>query len=292
MKDKVAFVILHYMTIEMTKKCVESILTNITYEKYKIIIIDNGSPNKSGEELKKIYQNNENIICICLSENRGFSVGNNIGYAYAKKRLKADYIIVINNDVLITQKDFIQILIREYMETSYYVMGPDIVGLDGIHQSPQRNHVITKREAQKWLLKRKIFTRYLQIHKLLNLSLNFRVYQKYKASQVNMKRAYQYKSKQESVELQGSCFIFSPAFIEESEFAFDELTFLYGEEMLLAIRCSKNNWKMLYNPDIQVLHIEHYTTKSISNEELDRDISYSKYHIKAIRAIIQRLAKC
>lgn len=37
----IVFVILHYMTPEYTKKCVESIQCRLDTKKYKIIIVDN-----------------------------------------------------------------------------------------------------------------------------------------------------------------------------------------------------------------------------------------------------------
>lgn len=43
---KVAFVILHYWTIDVTIRCVESIQKVISYDAYEIVIVDNGSGRK------------------------------------------------------------------------------------------------------------------------------------------------------------------------------------------------------------------------------------------------------
>jgi len=58
MKYKFTFVVLHYITIEDTTECVDSILTNIKYDNYNIIIIDNGSPNDTGKLLADKYDSN------------------------------------------------------------------------------------------------------------------------------------------------------------------------------------------------------------------------------------------
>ena len=50
--DKVCFVILHFLTIEDTLKCINSICENIRYKNYHIVVVDNGSPNGTGLELK------------------------------------------------------------------------------------------------------------------------------------------------------------------------------------------------------------------------------------------------
>ena len=50
----VCFVILHYMALEETIQCVESILNNIEGDK-KVIVVDNCSPNNTGADLEKRY---------------------------------------------------------------------------------------------------------------------------------------------------------------------------------------------------------------------------------------------
>ena len=49
--DKIVYVILHYYTIEDTRKCVESIIEKEKDNNYEIVVVDNNSPNGTGEEL-------------------------------------------------------------------------------------------------------------------------------------------------------------------------------------------------------------------------------------------------
>lgn len=284
---KVAFVILHYWTIDVTIRCVESIQKVLSYDTYEIVIVDNGSGNNTGEELKKRYENESNIKVICLKENVGFSAGNNVGYCYAKEKLEADYIFVINNDTEMIQSDFVQKAIRCYEEEHYYVLGPDIINLEGIHQSPQRDHVITKSEAIKWFVKRYIFSKYLHVHKKLGLSNDFWLLRKYFQNEKQRKKCFETKEKQSEIELQGACFIFSPVFLEENKVAFDEFTFMYGEEALLALKCKKKCWKILYNPDLKIKHMERASTSIINSDIVDKEIFYSDNHVKAIKAILK-----
>ena len=51
-KIKVAFVILHYQAIEMTIKCINSLYKTFDISENFIVVVDNASPNKSGNELK------------------------------------------------------------------------------------------------------------------------------------------------------------------------------------------------------------------------------------------------
>ena len=49
---KIVFVILHYLAIDETYKSVDSIEKKIDTDMYKIVIVDNASPDKSGALLK------------------------------------------------------------------------------------------------------------------------------------------------------------------------------------------------------------------------------------------------
>lgn len=56
---KIVFVILHYLAIDETYKSVDSIEKKIDTDMYKIVIVDNASPDKSGALLKEHYKNDD-----------------------------------------------------------------------------------------------------------------------------------------------------------------------------------------------------------------------------------------
>lgn len=283
-----AFVILHYLDINITIKCIKSIQEVITYNDYKIVVIDNGSGNGTGEKLINLFASDNKIKVICLEKNLGFSAGNNVGYRYAKEKFYADYIVVINNDTEMIQADFIEKAIECYEEENYYVMGPDVINLDGSHQSPLRNYIITKKEVNRWYFKRRVFSQYLHIHKKLNLSPDFFIFRKYIENSKKIREKIQ--TKQENVELQGACIIFSPLFVAENNIAFEELTFLYCEEALLLLRCIKNKWKIIYNPMLKIRHAEEVSTYAMNRSLIEKEIFYSDNLVKAIKAVKRYLA--
>lgn len=63
---KIAFVILHYQNIDVTIDCVEHLKKLQEIEKHNIIIVDNASPNESGNVLSDMYKNDINIICFTI----------------------------------------------------------------------------------------------------------------------------------------------------------------------------------------------------------------------------------
>ena len=105
MKENImGFVILHYQAINETIDCVNSIKRILHNQNYKIVIVDNCSPNKSGHKLKQMYGNDQNVYCLLNHKNLGFANGNNIGYQFAKNHLNCDFICCLNNDTLMTEK--------------------------------------------------------------------------------------------------------------------------------------------------------------------------------------------
>lgn len=286
---KVAFVILHYLALDVTARCIESIQKVLSCDDYHIVVVDNGSDNSSGKELMERYAGNDDVEVICLEKNLGFSAGNNVGYSYAKEQLHSEFIIVINNDTEMIQEDFVERAIKCYDNVVYYVLGPDIINLEGVHQSPQRDHVITKVEARKWYIKRWLFSTYLHIHKRLKLSDDCFVLKRYMRHDNDRKAHLLTDIAQENVELQGACFIFSPIYVEKNEKAFEELTFMYGEEALLLLRCAKNGWKVVYDPKLKIKHAEKAVTKRINKNVIEKEIFWSDNHVKAIKAIINKI---
>ena len=96
---KIVFVILHYLAIDETYKSVDSIEKKIDTDMYKIVIVDNASPDKSGALLKEHYKNDDHVEVLLNQENLGFARGNNVGFRCAEKTWNPSYIVLMNNDV-------------------------------------------------------------------------------------------------------------------------------------------------------------------------------------------------
>ena len=128
-KVKLVFIILHYQTINMTKQCIAQLFKTFDMSEHFIIVVDNKSPNGTGKELEKIYAKNFNIKVILAYENLGFANGNNLGFDYAKANLDFDFLVIMNNDILIQQKNFEQKIYAIYKDKSFDVLGPDIFNL-------------------------------------------------------------------------------------------------------------------------------------------------------------------
>ena len=74
----IAFLILHYKTIEETRACVQSITELDSYSASNIYIeiVDNASNDGTGEALLNEYRCDKNIEVLILKESLCFSGGN------------------------------------------------------------------------------------------------------------------------------------------------------------------------------------------------------------------------
>jgi GT2 family glycosyltransferase len=91
----VSIVTLSWNAPDFTKKALESIRER-TSEPYEVIVVDNGSGEPTRAMLQAI--DDPHVRIVYNEMNRGFAGGNNDGMAVAK----GDYVVLLNNDVVVT----------------------------------------------------------------------------------------------------------------------------------------------------------------------------------------------
>jgi hypothetical protein len=95
-RPQVEIVVLNYNGFVDTVSCVESLL-KISYPAFRIIIVDNASPDGDGERLKARFPN---VDVLVTEGNLGYAGGNNRGIRHALNG-RAELILVMNNDILV-----------------------------------------------------------------------------------------------------------------------------------------------------------------------------------------------
>jgi len=96
---KVSIIILTYNQLnEATRPCIESIYKFTPLENFELIIVDNNSTDGTQDYLKDLAQKHKNITLVLNAENKGFAAGINDGI----KKASGQYVIILNNDVLVT----------------------------------------------------------------------------------------------------------------------------------------------------------------------------------------------
>lgn len=277
---KVVFVILHYITIDDTTQCIESILENVEYNNYSIVIVDNGSKNNTGNELKEQYRDNKKVTIIINDENVGFAKGNNIGFRYAKNQLNADFIILLNNDTVITQHEFIINLIESYKKNNFYICGPNIVSrVDKSKQNPIKKEFYSIKDVKKRIIKLYL----LKILSIFNIDeKGQKLYFKIKKRKVIDKSV----DKDKDFKLHGCCLVFSKLYISKYEGLYDK-TFMYGEEDILKYISERDSLKMIYEKSINIFHKECSATYAYLEKPLRKRRFYYSNSINSYKELLQ-----
>ena len=275
------YVILHYQSIEITKKCVDKLL--MFSKNNPIIIVDNCSPNGSGKQLEKMYSKCINITVIINEENQGFAKGNNLGYQYIKRKYSLNYVVVMNNDIMIEDNDF-AVIIEQFMEKNEVdVCGPDMVTLKGNHQNPLQLKPYTSKYLQRRVRADKIKVL------LLRTRLFWKLYENYKKT-----NKIPIRTKQPTVFdciLHGSCIIYGPEYIKREQNAFLPITYMYNEEAILYDCLVHKGYKTGYCSDVTILHMEGVSTSERIENKKKKVMFRFKNNIKSIEAQLEERKK-
>ena len=275
------YVILHYQSIEITKKCVDKLL--MFSKNNPIIIVDNCSPNGIGKQLEKMYSKCINITVIINEENQGFAKGNNLGYQYIKRKYSLNYVVVMNNDIMIEDNDF-AVIIEQFMEKNEVdVCGPDMVTLKGNHQNPLQLKPYTSKYLQRRVRADKIKVL------LLRTRLFWKLYENYKKT-----NKIPIRTKQPTVFdciLHGSCIIYGPEYIKREQNAFLPITYMYNEEAILYDYLVHKGYKTGYCSDVTILHMEGVSTSERIENKKKKVMFRFKNNIKSIEAQLEERKK-
>ena len=285
------FVILNYNIINETINCIDSIKSNIDTNNYKIILVDNGSEDQISNQLSLIYRGDDRVIFVKNSENLGFAKGNNVGIQKALS-FEPKYVCCLNNDALLNQNDFFEVLDRAYNIHHDALIGPRVILRDGSVQSysnrlktlDEYNHDLMLYESALNGSKIKDFFRDIPLfyniyHYLFNLINN--------SKRIRQPQVDPFLEKQ-NVILHGCCLIFTPIFFERLV-GFNPDTFLYREEELLYLDVISNNLTTRYLPSIYISHLEDVSTNSINIRRSQKNHFYLKNQIDSLRVLIKKL---
>lgn len=134
-KPPVYILLLNYRGADYTFACLDS-LKQLDYPNYRVIVIDNASPDDSAEWLKARLQSQPGSFELIESpENGGFSAGNNLGIRSVLAEVgdrEHGYIWLLNNDTTV-EPDTLTTLVEEARKTGG-VAGSLLLYPDGSYQ--------------------------------------------------------------------------------------------------------------------------------------------------------------
>lgn len=274
--SNVAYIVLHYQEYDETIECVESILKNHGCGSCNIVIVDNASPNASGEKLRQHYINENNIHVLLNKNNEGFARGLNSGIDYCKTNFDIDFYVLLNNDTLIANSDWDNTINDLFDEYHFAVLGPDISSPDGKrHDNPTVKQDITVpglKNAIKEKKKKELLYRIYALPIWLSVK---NIIKKVIKWETPIWHSNFYEEEQLNVQLQGSCIILSRVYLNKYDGLFSK-TYLYFEEAILRHRCEISDLLCMYSPKLKLIHKGSVSVKRSINSEREWWIFYLK----------------
>jgi len=234
--NNIVIQIINYKTKKYLKKCLETLFNDLKNAKfsYHINVLDNASDDDLSE-LEYLYKN-EKISFYYSDKNLGFGNGNN----FLSKKIVADYLLFINPDIRLIEKNTIGRLYEKIQKNEKVkVIGPQLITINN--------------KVQKW---------------------DHGDYKGLKAWVMNNIGSSFYTERNTDSEvawISGAFFL-----IENKVFKkigkFDKNFFLYKEEEDLCLRIREANMKILYHPNVKVLH--HGSVVASKNDFMKASIDY------------------
>ena len=272
----VSFIILHYKNIKDTIECIESI-NKLKNKDKSIVVVDNNTLTKKEEN--SILKYTKDLIK--MDKNEGFARGNNAGCEYAIKKYSPDFLCVINNDTIINQTDFIDIIYNSYKETNFDIMGPKIItegdSVNPFYAYSSIDEIDNIIKYHKKLIK-------IYSSRFLTFLLNF--YMKIKHLFIKRKKLVNAEESQYDVALHGCALIFSKKYYKKYESVFYPETFLYHEEEFLDYRRRKDKLITYYNSNLEIYHKEGSSlNETFKNKNNDKLIFRNKEIVKSLELL-------
>lgn len=236
---KIGYVIINYNDFKTTEKLINNIKDYKVID--EIVIVDNNSTDDSKNKLSKI----KGITLIANKENYGFAKAINIGCKYLIDKYKECYIFVSNSDIRITQENDLKELLKCFKIKDVALVGPVIKEPDGIVRGWKSTTVLEDI--------------------LLNIPLINRVYRN---KLISYKDEY-YNTLLSYVDMVKGCFFLIDSKALEKVNFFDENTFLYYEENILAKKLKVKKYKTVINNKVTVYH-DHAKTISKNVNNINR----------------------
>ncbi|GER74420.1 glycosyltransferase [Weizmannia acidilactici] len=223
MEESISMIILNYNSSSNTIRLAQDTLKICPL--INIVIVDNNSKDEDIKKLELFGLTDIKIHLIKNNKNMGYAKGNNIGIKYAIDKLCSEYIIIANPDIEYNSKTIIINLVNELSS-----LNKDFACLTGIMLDCNKK---VNLDRICWKLPGKIS----------DFFANFRLLNKF----FNPLRYHNLKMIADknviTVDTIPGCFFIIRASAFQDINYFDEGTFLYCEERILAKKLANKNYK-------------------------------------------------
>jgi GT2 family glycosyltransferase len=250
----ITFVCVNFNNSTYTEKLCRSLDSQICKEvKFSIrcIVVDNSTDNQDAGRLERYSGTLDWVEYIRSPENLGYFGGLNLGLRKVADKV-SQYVVICNNDLTFETSFCLKLIAKKYAD-NIFVICPDLVTADGIHQNPHRLNRVSSFQKMKLDL-------YFSNYYVALLSLFAKRLMSNTALRSSPNRHMLYpKEINQGI---GACYILTASFFRfcgELYFPW----FLYGEEACLSWQVHSMGGILWFDPDLHAIHAEHATLSTL-----------------------------
>lgn len=278
----ICFVVLHYKNLDDTISCLQSIKLLDNQDNISIVVVDNNTLTSVEKMQLEKYTNN----FVMLSENVGVAKAYDAGAKYAIEKIKPDFICVMNNDIEIEQKDFVNKVIKSYKKNKFDALGTKII-CDGDSVNPFP--VFDSLYKIDMRIKRN--DNLIKIYSNVLLAVLFEAYLKVKHIIKKEKKLTNGEKIEKNVAIHGCLMIFSKKYFSKYNDILPNDTFLFHEEEFLFYRFKNENLLSVYDPSIEIIHKEGQAMKGVNKNSIKRKLFKAQECNKSLTILKHKLEK-
>jgi GT2 family glycosyltransferase len=245
---KLSIIIINYNTRDTLKECLLNLKDK--YLNKEIIVIDNGSKDKSFEMVKEEFKE----VAIIQSDNKGLAISGNLGL----KKSTGDYLLYLGTDAF--PKEGTLEGLTKYMDENLDVgiVTPKLILRDGSLDMDAHRGFPTPWAA---------ITHFSKLNKVFPRS---RIFNQYFLG-------YKDLDKPHEIDLCISHFMLIRKKVFKDIKGWDEDFFVYGEDVDICYRTKKAGWKIMYLPQFTAIH---YKGVSVGTRKETNDVTTATIRTK------------
>lgn len=262
----VSVIVVSWNTQDLLKQCLQQVESTIKASSYEIIVVDNASDDGSQAMVRQDFPA---VRLIENTENAGFARANNQGIEVSRGR----YVLLLNSDAFVEANTIDGMV-------SFMDARPE-AGMAGCKLLYEDRTLQRSCYSFPSLLTE--FYIAVQLDKLLPRSREFGKF---------MMTYWDFDDVREVDAIMGAFMLVRREVIEQVG-GFDESYFMYSEEIDWCYRIKQHGWRILYNPDVQAVHLWGGSSQNLREATLLRlyrsKVMYFRKHYGQLSARVLKL---
>lgn len=232
----VSVIIVSWNTRQITCDCLGSIYEQTQNIQFEVIVVDNASSDDSVVTIKRDYPE---VILLENKKNLGFAAANNQGMTIAKGR----YVLLLNSDTVVSDNAIAKTVAFADKHTEVAIVGCRVINPDMSLQPtcfmfPSiLNMLLSSTYLYKLFAKNRFFGR----------------------EQIT----WWSRDTVREVDVVTGCFMLVRREALEQVGMMDERFFVYGEETDWCYRFKQAGWKVMFTPDVEIIHLGGQSSKQV-----------------------------